>query len=214
MSDDPSRALVLSYAPPRRKPGLEALLALDDALGALLRSTSEPALGQLRLAWWRESLEKLDEAPAPAQPVLQGLSAHILPHGVSGASLVPIVHGWEVLVEEEQLDSPALQRFAAGRGSLFAAAGMVLGADTSDPLDLAGQGWALTDLAGNLGAPNEAEMVRAIARPLLSSALQQRWSRPARSLGAMAHLAQMELVDSGGPVRRVGRLFWHRLSGR
>lgn len=214
MSDDPARALILSYAPPRRKPGLEALLALDDALGALLRTTSEPALGQLRLAWWRESLPKLDSAPAPAEPVLQGISAHVLPQGATGASLVPVVHGWEVLIEEEQLDAAALQRFAKGRGSLFAAAGVVLGAAPGDPLELAGQGWALADLADNLSAPHEAQAARALARPLLSEALGQRWSRQARSLGAMAHLARMELENSGGPVWRVGRLFWHRLSGR
>ncbi|MEI9850036.1 MAG: squalene/phytoene synthase family protein [Sphingomonas sp.] len=59
---------------PRRGGGaLAALLALDDALARLIRTTGEPALGQMRLAWWRESLERLDAAPPPAEPVLATL---------------------------------------------------------------------------------------------------------------------------------------------
>ena len=68
--EDPERALALSYAVEGRD-ALAALLALDDALARLLRSTREPALGQMRLAWWREALERLDTAPPPAEPVLR-----------------------------------------------------------------------------------------------------------------------------------------------
>jgi phytoene synthase len=208
------RMLALSYAAATVRDALAALLALDNALALLLRTTRQPSVGQLRLAWWRESLAKLDRAPAPTQPVLQALQRNVLCHGVTGASLVSVVHGWEVLVEEARLETDALERFATGRGSLFASAGVVLGAAPGDPLETAGQGWALADLGANLSVPHEAEAARALARPLLSEALQQRWSRQARSLGAMTHLARMELENSGGPVRRVGRLFWHRLSGR
>ncbi|RYE01298.1 MAG: hypothetical protein EOP61_11635, partial [Sphingomonadales bacterium] len=91
--NNPERALILTYAGERRA-ALAALLALDDALATLLRTTSEPALGQMRLAWWREALERLDSAPAPAEPVLRALAGEVLPLGVTGASLVPIVHGW------------------------------------------------------------------------------------------------------------------------
>ena len=214
----PERALVLTYAGERRA-ALAALLALDDALAALLRTTSEPALGQMRLAWWREALERLDTAPAPAEPVLRALAAEVLPLGVTGASLVPIVHGWEVLVEEEHLEADALRRFGEGRGTLFVAAGRALGA-MGDPLLKAGRGWALADLAGNLSAPEEAAEVRAQARPLLASATQARWSPGGRALGAMAHLARMDLALPDGTLppigspRRVGRLLWHRLTGR
>jgi len=113
--EDPERDLVLTYARADRRPGLAALLALDDALAKLLRTTREPALGQMRLAWWREALEKLDHAPAPAEPVLKALEAEVLRHGITGASLVPIVHGWEVLIEEERLDADAMRRFGEGR---------------------------------------------------------------------------------------------------
>ncbi|RYD63722.1 MAG: hypothetical protein EOP58_10875 [Sphingomonadales bacterium] len=217
--DNPERALALSYAGAGRE-ALAALLALDDALALLLRTTREPALGQMRLAWWREALERLDHAPPPAEPVLQALARETLPHGVTGASLVPIVHGWEVLVEEEVLNADALQRFGAGRGHLFVAAGAMLGAAAGDPLAEAGQGWALGDLAQNLKAPGEAAEARQQAEAWLALATAQRWSGKARALGALAHLARMDLaLEEGvlpptGAPRRVLRMAWHRLTGR
>ncbi|MBO9622801.1 MAG: squalene/phytoene synthase family protein [Sphingomonas sp.] len=221
MSDEsPERALVLAYAPGDRRAALAALLALDDALALLLRTTREPALGQMRLAWWREALARLDTEPAPAEPVLQGIAQALLPLGVTGASLVPIVHGWEVLIEEEALDADALARFGAGRGALFVAGGRALGATPGDPVEDAGRGWALADLARNLRGAEEAGEARAQAGRLLDEALRQRWSARGRALGALAHLARMDLalaedapVPHGAP-RRVARLFWHRLTGR
>lgn len=213
-SEDPERALILTYAPPAGRAALAALLALDDALALLLRTTREPAIGQIRLAWWRERLEGLDTGPPPAEPVLLGIAAS----GVPGASLTPIVDGWEVLIEE-RLDGDALARFGAGRGALFVAAGKAMGA-VGDPLAEAGQGWALADLARHLGEPGEAAEALAMAAPLLAAATAARWSREGRSLGAMAHLARHDLALAPGeaaPVgapSRVARLLWHRLTGR
>lgn len=220
MDRDPWRRIILAYAPPRARDGFAALLALDDALALLLRTTSQPALGQLRLAWWREALAKLDAAPAPAQPVLDALARNVLPAGVGGESLVSIVHGWEVLVEEEVLDRAALRRFGEGRGALFVAAGAAMGAAAGDPLAVAGEGWALADLARNLRVPAEIAEARAMAAPLLEQAAAARWSRNGRALGALAHLARLDLQvpggadPSAGAPYRVARLFWHRLTGR
>ncbi|MCX8476897.1 MAG: squalene/phytoene synthase family protein [Sphingomonas sp.] len=217
---NPERSLALSYAPPAARRALEALLGLDDALAQLLRTTREPAVGQLRLAWWREALAKLDGEPAPAEPVLQALERAVIASGVQGTSLVPIVHGWEVLVEETILDRDALRRFGGGRGQLFVVAGAAMGASPRDPLAAAGQGWALADLARHLRVPAEAMEARAMASALLDQATAARWSRNGRALGALAHLARLDLRAPEGsepPIgapHRVGRLFWHRLTGR
>jgi len=215
--ENPERDLALSYAPTANRAGLLALLALDDALAKLLRTTREPAVGQMRLAWWREALEKLDRAPAPAEPVLRAIEAEVLPRGVTGASLVPIVHGWEVLIEEDVLEADAIRRFGEGRGHVFVAAGALLGARDSDPLAKAGQGWAMADLGRNLEAEDERAIARDLAAPLLAEVGAVRWSRPVRALGALAHLARMDLAETPKPAGapgRVGRLLWHRLTGR
>jgi phytoene synthase len=173
----------------------------------------------MRLAWWREALARLDSSPAPAEPVLRALATEVLPRGITGLSLVQIVHGWEVLIEEEHLDADALRRFGEGRGVLFCVAEKALGA-TGDPAAEAGRGWALADLACNLDAPGEAAEARAQAEVLLALAASRRWSRQGRALGALAHLARLDLalpagaaVPVGAPAR-VGRLLWHRLTGR
>lgn len=218
-AQDPERTLILTYAPTGARAALAALLALDNALSRLLRTTREPALGQIRLAWWRERLEALDGAPPPAEPVLAALAADVLHHGVTGASLVPIVHGWEVLIEAEALTTDAMEAYGSGRGTLFVRAGEVLGAK-GDPLAGAGAGWALADLSRRSSDPAEAAAARMLAEPLLGAAAAQRWSRAGRPLGALAHLARMDLAlpphvpPPLGAPRRVGRLFWHRLTGR
>jgi phytoene synthase len=212
--EHPERTLILTYAPASGRAALAALLALDDALAALLRTTREPAIGQIRLAWWREALAKLDSAPPPAEPVLQTIAAS----GLVGGGLTAIVDGWEVLLED-RLDAAALTRFGEGRGSLFVAAGKALGAH-GDPLYEAGQGWALADLARHLDSEAEAATARALAAPLLDAATSARWSRGGRALGAMALLARRDLALPAGqpaPVGapgRVGRLLWHRMTGR
>lgn len=219
-SDHPERAIFLAYAPAQGRGALAALLALDDALAALLRSTREPVLGQMRLAWWRDSLAKLDEAPPPAEPVLQAVAVEVLPRGVTGSEIAALVDGWEVLVAEDALDAVALERFGAGRGALFTLAGRALEAGEGDPLDAAGRGWALADLAHNLDSAEERFQAQALAAPLLDAATSQGWSRNGRALGAMAHLARRDLdLAPGEPAPigapgRLARLLWHRLSGR
>ncbi|QIG79908.1 squalene/phytoene synthase family protein [Stakelama tenebrarum] len=215
------RSVILTYAPQDRREGLSALLALDDALGRLLATTSEPALGQIRLQWWREALQRLDTAPPPAEPVLEGLARAVLPTGVTGEDLSEVIAGWDALIESETLDEAALARFAQGRGqTLFRAAACLLSGKSSDPVDAAGQGWALADLARHLDREEEAALTRALAEKHLEEAARHRWSAGRRALGALALLARRDLSLPRGaqpPVgspARVARLVWHRLSGR
>ncbi len=215
------RRQILSYAAPDRRAGLAALLALDDALAALLRTTREPALGQIRLQWWRDRLSGLDDAPPPAEPVLQGLAEHVLPRGVAGSALAEMVAGWDVLIEADLLDAAALRTHGNGRGgALFAAAAAVLGGAPDDPVEAAGTGWALADLGRHLQRSGEAEAARALAAPMLATATAAQWSRNGRALGALVHLARRDLAlppgappPVGAPLR-VGRLIWHRFTGR
>lgn len=211
-ASEPERALILSYAPADRRGALAALLALDDRLGTIVRAAREPVIGLMRLTWWFEALERLDHAPPPAEPVLRAVSAAVLPAGVTGAALGAMVDGWERLLGEE-LDAAALKAFAAERGGrLFTAAATVLGGDAAEVTGL-GEGWALADLAKGWLDPGVAELARGMARARLGGPL--RLSRPLRSLGALALSARSDL-DGGvvGSPMRVGRLAWHRLTGR
>ncbi|MBB3692899.1 squalene/phytoene synthase family protein [Sphingomonas sp. BK580] len=210
------RALALSYAPADARDGLAALLALDERLGAILRTTREPLVGQMRLTWWYEALEALDRAPAPAEPVLAALRGAVVAR-VPGAELARQVEGWEALLETP-LTSAALEAHASARGGgLFGAAAALLGAPTDDTIARAGEGWALADLMRHLSDPVLAAAARDAARSRLSGALDRRWPPRARALGALAWLARLDLTAPTRPAghpARAARLLWHRLSGR
>jgi phytoene synthase len=209
---DPWRDLALSYAPAGSRKALEALFALDTALGDVLRSTREPLVGQMRLAWWRDALQRLDQAPAPGEPVLQALAAAVLPIGVSGAALAAMGDGWEPLLGE--LGPGAIDDHARLRGRpLFEAYARVAGAAPGDPAGEAGEGWALADLAANLSDADHADRARRLAANILARVTATRWSRNGRSLGALSLIAQRELL---GPVSPsfVLRLARFRLTGR
>ncbi|MEG3086113.1 squalene/phytoene synthase family protein [Sphingomonas sp. PB4P5] len=219
-TSDPERALAFSYADAGARDAIIALFALDDTLGRILRTTREPMVGQMRLTWWHDALTKLDTAAPPAEPVLQALAAQVLPRGVTGRHLAGMIDAWEALLDSETPDAPTLESYAQRGVILFGAAGMVLGAAAGDPVAPAGRGWALADLARHVGDAAIADRARALAAGPLAAATARGWSRPARALGALAHLARMDLAAPPGvPIRpaapaRIGRLLWHRLTGR
>jgi 15-cis-phytoene synthase len=210
------RALVLGYAPAKVRDGLAALLALDERLGAILRTTREPLVGQMRLTWWYEALEALDHAPAPAEPVLAALSQAVVAR-VPGTVLARQIEGWEALLDTP-LTIGALEAHARARGAgLFGAAATLLATPASDTIARAGEGWVLADLARHLSDPALAAAAHAAALERLSGALDRRWPARARALGALVWLARLDLTHPTRPAghpTRAARLLWHRLSGR
>jgi phytoene synthase len=213
--DNPEHALALSYAPHSTAPALAALFALDDTLAAILRSTREPLIGQMRLTWWYEALGRLDTAPAPAEPVLVALQNDVLPMGVSGAMLATLTDGWDVLLEP-MLDAAAIKRFGRDRGRRLFDLAAVIVSVSDDRVGPAGEGWALADLSLRLTETSGRELARLRASEVLDRALQGRWPTSARALGALAVSARFDLMSkpaAPGSPKRVARLAWHRLTG-
>ncbi len=81
-----------------------ALWALDLELGSVVENASEPMIAEIKLAWWREALARLDTAPPPAQPLLQALAAEVLPRGVTGAELSGLEDRWLARLTGEAAD--------------------------------------------------------------------------------------------------------------
>jgi phytoene synthase len=209
---DPWFDLALSYAPDRSRAALDALFSLDAALGNVLRTTSEPLVGQMRLAWWREALQGLDASGAPAEPVLQSLAAAVLPVGIETSALSAMVDAWEPLLGD--IGTAAIDDHARLRGrALFTLAGGALCTATDDPVGDAGEGWALADLAANLSDPALAGRAREDAVAKLTATRRSRWSRNGRTLGALALIADRRLSGAMPPTF-VLRLARFRLTGR
>ena len=212
---DPDRTLALSYVPIRHRAAVAALWHLDAALGAVVSGGNEPMISRIKLAWWREALERLDHTPPPAEPTLEAVAAHLLPRGLSGAELSAMEAGWAVLLNEDALSPEELQTYAAERGAaLFRLTARLLGAEAESETEPAGRCWALADLARHSGEP-DAEAALAAARDLAS---EPRWPASLRPLGMLAMLAARdveaaEFEPQGSPARML-RMLKHRITGR
>lgn len=202
------RDLVRLYWPVRLRPAFDALFAIDDALGDVVARAADPALAAIKLAWWRERLQELDEGTAPAEPRLQAAARELLPRGLSGTRLAGIEDGWALLLDE----NPDVERAAKRGARLFDMASGLLG--TADPLiEPAGELFALADF--------RRRGLVAGQHPLsLDRLASHRFARELRPLTALAALAVRDLHRGGPPFEpeatpsRAWALIRHRLTGR
>jgi phytoene synthase len=213
---DPERELALNYATRNARPFLRALWAVDERFGAIVAGTTEPAIGEMRLLWWREALAE-SANDARAEPLIEQVADAIRQTGGDAGEWGAMAEGWHALLQQP-IEAAELDRFARERGGrLFALSANILGGDVSAALTRAGQGWALTDLAYRITDPGIAAQARAMAAALLET--QPAWPRAMRPLGALALLAQRDALAgrekrSQGSPGRVARMAWHRLTGR
>jgi phytoene synthase len=213
---DPDRILALSYVPAKRRAAVGALWRLDAALGAALAGGREPMISRIKLAWWREALERLDREPAPAEPVLQALAEHVLPAGFAGAELARMEEGWAILADPDPLAPGQLTAYARARGGLlFRCTARLLGG-AGEGLGPAGEAWALVDLARHCASAEDSDVALAAAR---ERHLPRRWPSPLRPLGMLAILAARDLDparppwEARGAPGRMWRMLRHRISG-
>jgi phytoene synthase len=207
---DPERRLALAYVPDRVRPALEALWRLDVTFAAVLATGGEPMIRRIRLAWWREALEALDDNGPPPEPLLQSLASHVLP-GVSGAELARMEEAWEILLSDQPLTVDEQARYASLRGGLlFQLSARLLGAPDF-PVAGSGELWARVDLARHSSGRDEVRIPPA--------GPQRRWPRALRPLGMLAVLARRDSDRLARPWERQGhparmlRLIRHRLTG-
>ena len=214
---DPDRILALSYVPSARRSAVGALWSLDSALGAVLAGGREPMISRIKLAWWREALEKLDRERAPAEPLLGALADHLLPAGVAGEELAAMEEGWSVLLSDQPLGPSDLAAYAARRGALlFAFSARLLGGADDEIVRNAGEAWALVDLARHSANGEDLEVALAEAR---RRDVRRKWASPLRPLGMLAMLTRRDLEpdrarwEQQGSPRRMLVMLRHRLTG-
>lgn len=206
MTEAGDLALVRLYWPERLRPAFDALMGVEAALADVVTGSSQPALGAIRLAWWREALQRLDHHPPPAEPRLQAVAASLLPLGIGGDRLAALEDGWAALLDEH----PDRAIVEQGGARLFALAAELLG--RGDPLlDPAGALYALSR-ARRLG------LLAADADALCRALAGHRFARALRPLTALARLGVRDLAaaapEADATPGRAAALLWHRLSGR
>lgn len=135
---DPDRAFARGHVPPKYRETVAALWALDEQLGQIVATTTQPMVGIMRLMWWREAIAKGEVG----HPVLLALTS-VMAGGIEGQALGTIVDGWEELLEPLPLTEAQLETFARHRGdTLFALTARLC--HLTCPAG-AGAGWALAD---------------------------------------------------------------------
>ena len=166
-------------------------------------------VGAIKLAWWRESLEKLDHQPPPPEPHLQAATMELLSRGLSGADLATLEEPWSLVVTADEGD---IGRAAAMRASrLFILAARLLGVAMTDGLE---------DLARFLGAADFARRGILPVSGVMQHPSRVQVPREIRPLTMFAVLARRDLRRGGPPFEpegtpgRAWALLRHRLTGR
>ena len=192
----PEAELALAWTGSEVRSEFGIALQLDRRLARIVQRTSEPILGQMRLAWWRDTLGKpLADRPR-GDAVLDGLGVHWTGRE---APLIAMVNAWEILVTAQRLGPSEVESFAAGRGAFFAAlAGDGVPDDLSARLVGAGQRWALADAAS--GVSNQSERAALVAAGLAVMRRSKRLPRELRGVAVLEALALRALNRGGRPL--------------
>ena len=188
-------------------------------MGGVVRSTHEPMLGPIRLAWWRERLEELDESrTAPAEPHLQRVERELVPRGVTGSDLAGLEGGWLRLFDPFPWDIGTSEAVWFRGNLLFGLGARVLG-QADEKVQAAGGLWALVDAARHCSDSGSRAMLLQQARSFARGLGGTRFPSALRPLSALAALAVRDVkrgepFESEGTPGRAAAMLRHRLSGR
>jgi len=187
-------------------------------MGDVVRTSSEPMIGQIRLAWWRERLEELDQGQVPAEPRLKSVADTLIPRGLSGRDISGLEGGWLKLFTAFPWDVSVAEALWF-RGRLLFGLGAKLLGESDDRIEAAGGVWAITDAARHCSdRPSRAFLLRE-ARTLGRSLSRAKFEPALRPLSMLAALAIRDLrtgepFEREGTPGRAGMMFRHRFSGR
>ena len=211
--------LALTYAPLPNRGALAALFSIDRAMGDVVRTTKEPLLGPIRLAWWRERLEELDDdGTAPAEPRLQQAAAELIPRGVTGRELAALESGWLRMFDPFPWTVQTSEAIWFRGNLLFGLGARVVGR-ADERIQGAGGLWTLVDAARHCSDPQSRAMLIAQARSFARGLAGVRFPGPLRPLSTLTVLAirdcrRGEPFEREGTPGRAAAMLRHRFSGR
>ncbi|MCA0977493.1 hypothetical protein LCM19_03860 [Qipengyuania flava] len=110
--------LVLAYANDQLADPLRDLIAFDLRLTNVFAQIKEPALAQIRLAWWREQFKHaiVGDLLSPPDPLLASLLQSWSGHY---QALMDLIDGWEEILVGSSEDTLSLSRFEEANGLAF-----------------------------------------------------------------------------------------------
>lgn len=194
---DPDRWLSSRYvADPTARADLIALYAYDHEITRAAQVVSEPLLGEIRLAWWREALDEIYQGrPVRRQPTAQALALAVARRALPRALLeTPLDARHADLDPAPFADEAALNAWLdAAYGAIMAAAVRMLDpvADPSSVRSVA-RVWGLSRLPRDR-LPAAYDAGRAATGHLAAARAEAKALSPA-AFPAVAHLVLRERV--------------------
>ena len=110
---DPDRHFMAMLAPAIHRRHLMTLIAFSAEIGAVRASVSEPMIGQMKFAWWRDLLTALEEGKSAPKghPLSQALERLLLETALHPHDLVTLVDAREAeLLDQDLTSAKALQQ--------------------------------------------------------------------------------------------------------
>ncbi len=217
---DPDRAAVIAFQPAESRPGLYALHAFNLEVAQLRETVGEPALGAMRLQWWRDALGEAAAGRERRHAVLQPLAAAIRRHDLPEEGFGRLLDARQADLEAgPPADLPAYARETGG--TLAALAGQIVSGragseDIGTAWALVGWlraaaffGWTLPEGAGPRAVAEQARALLSPARDGYGRALAALTRGYIRKLDRLDY----DLSDSraAGPLRLRG---WRIAFGR
>ena len=203
--------------PARVRPAFQALWELDLAFADVIATSTDPNLGAIRLAWWREQLEKLDDGDPPAEPRLLAVAASLVPRGVTGKALSELEDAWLSLLQPLPWGEAQAEGLRLRGRILFGIGAELLGWKAKDG-EAVGALWSLVDGARHCSDVASRLFLLDQARGAIAQLPQQRPAKALRGMTVLAALAAHEVLrnrplDLGGDLGRVVVATVHHVRG-
>jgi phytoene synthase len=148
---DHDRFLTALMAPAEKRAALIALYAFNAEIARVRETVSEPMLGQIRLQWWRETIEAIPKGEVRGHEAAIALSETWMREDLPVARLIALIDARERDLDDAPFeDLVALESYGEGTSSgLMALAVSTLNEDevsATETTRLAGIAYALTGL--------------------------------------------------------------------
>lgn len=191
-----------------------ALFAFLEILRDIPERTTDPLMGEIRLRWWYEAIEEIEQGrPVRYHPLTESLKAMIARYDLPAKDFLDLIEGQMPLLDKGPLTiKDALGVVDRGEGHLFCMAAKVLGEDTA--LTYIARLHGMTRIKATRGLSDAGEMefshlkreAQKVAKNLPASLM------PLALPSALADIYWRGRVP--GPLAKRFRLFWSFVTGR
>jgi phytoene synthase len=137
---DHDRYLAALLAPVPTRDALMTVAAFHGEIARVPTSVREPAMGAIRLEWWRDAIGGHAEAAPAGSPVADGLRHAIESGALPIAEVMSIIDAYETLLQPGALaDAAALDAFLEeSQGAAFRLSARILDAENGEAREIIG----------------------------------------------------------------------------